>query len=89
MDKNQIREKIIDILINGVHVNRRRLEGKENPDFIKDLEMDSLSLLELVEKVEKEFDIEVEDEELEKLSNMESVVNFIETKIKNKGAEAP
>ena len=82
MDKNQIREKIIDILINGVHVNRRRLEGKENPDFIKDLEMDSLSLLELVEKVEKEFDIEVEDEELEKLSNMESVVNFIETKIK-------
>ncbi|HDL50788.1 MAG TPA: acyl carrier protein [Firmicutes bacterium] len=82
MDKNQIREKIIDILINGVHVNRRRLEGKENPDFIKDLEMDSLSLLELVEKVEKEFDIEVEDEELEKLSDMESVVNFIETKIK-------
>ncbi|RLD16001.1 MAG: acyl carrier protein [Caldiserica bacterium] len=82
MDKNQIREKIIDILINGVHVNKKRLEGKENPDFIKDLEMDSLSLLELVEKVEKEFDIEVEDEELEKLSDMESVVNFIETKIK-------
>ena len=82
MDKNQIREKIIDILINGVHVNKKRLEGKENPDFIKDLEMDSLSLLELVEKVEKEFGIEVEDEELEKLSDMESVVNFIETKIK-------
>jgi len=82
MDRNEIREKIIDILINGVHVNRRRLEGKENPDFIKDLEMDSLSLLELVEKVEKEFNIEIEDEELETLSDMESVVNFIETKIK-------
>ncbi|MCD6167740.1 MAG: acyl carrier protein [Caldisericia bacterium] len=82
MDRNEIREKIIDILINGVHVNRRRLEGKENPDFIKDLEMDSLSLLELVERVEKEFNIEIEDEELETLSDMESVVNFIETKIK-------
>ncbi len=82
MDRNEIREKIIDILVNGVHVNRRRLEGKENPDFIKDLEMDSLSLLELVERVEKEFNIEIEDEELETLSDMESVVNFIETKIK-------
>lgn len=30
MDRNEIREKIIDILVNGVHVNRRRLEGKEN-----------------------------------------------------------
>ncbi len=82
MDRNEIIEKIIDILVNGVHVNRRRLEGKENPDFIKDLEMDSLSLLELVERVEKEFNIEIEDEELETLSDMESVVNFIETKIK-------
>lgn len=44
--------------------------------------MDSLSLLELVERVEKEFNIEIEDEELETLSDMESVVNFIETKIK-------
>ena len=85
MEREKIREKLIDILINGVHVNRRRLEGKENPDFIKDLEMDSLSLLELVERVEKEFDIEIEDEELEKLSDMESVVQFIEGKIKKQG----
>lgn len=82
MDREKIKEKIVDILINKVHVNKKRLQGKENPDFIKDLEMDSLSLLELVEKVEKEFDITVEDEELETLSDMESVINFIEKKIK-------
>jgi len=77
MDKERIKEKIIDILINGVHIKKSKVLGNENPKFIEDLEMDSLSILDLVERVEKEFNIEVTDEELEKLTDLNSVVDYL------------
>lgn len=80
MDKEKIKEKILDILINGVHIKKSKVLGKENPKFIEDLEMDSLSILDLVERVEKEFNIEVMDEELEKLTDLNSVVEFLYNK---------
>lgn len=80
MDKEKIREKILDILINGVHVKKSRLESKENPKFIEDLEMDSLSILDLIERVEKEFNIEVDDEDLEKLTDLNSVIEYLYNK---------
>ncbi|MCX8094867.1 MAG: phosphopantetheine-binding protein [Caldisericia bacterium] len=80
MDKEKIKEKILDILINGVHIKKSKVLSKDNPKFIEDLEMDSLSILDLVERVEKEFNIEVLDEELEKLSDLNSVVEFLYNK---------
>lgn len=77
MEKEKIKEKILDILINGVHVKKAKVLSKENPKFIDDLEMDSLSILDLIERVEKEFNIEVQDEELEKLTDLNSVIDSL------------
>ncbi|MGQ9845345.1 MAG: acyl carrier protein [Caldisericia bacterium] len=77
MEKEKIKEKILDILINGVHVKKAKVLSKENPKFIDDLEMDSLSILDLIERVEKEFNIEVKDEELEKLTDLNSVLEYL------------
>lgn len=77
MEKEKIKEKILDILINGVHVKKAKVLSKENPKFIDDLEMDSLSILDLIERVEKEFNIEVRDEELEKLTDLNSVLEYL------------
>lgn len=77
MEKEKIKEKILDILINGVHVKKAKVLSKENPKFIDDLEMDSLSILDLIERVEKEFNIEVKDEELEKLIDLNSVLEYL------------
>ncbi|MDI6860790.1 MAG: phosphopantetheine-binding protein [Caldisericia bacterium] len=81
MNKEKIKEKILDILINGVHIKRAKVLAKENPKFIEDLEMDSLNILDLIERVEKEFNIEVMDEDLEKLSDLNSVVEYLYKKI--------
>ncbi len=80
MEKEKIKEKILEILVNGVHIKKSKVYAKENPHFIEDLEMDSLSILDLVERVEKEFNIEVSDEELEKLTDLNSVIDFLYNK---------
>lgn len=81
MDKEKIKERILDILINGVHIKKTKVLSKENPKFIEDLEMDSLNILDLVERVEKEFNVEVMDEDLENLSDLNSVVEYLYKKI--------
>lgn len=83
MEREKIKEKILDILINGVHVKKNKVLSKENPKFIDDLEMDSLSILDLIERVEKEFKIEVQDEDLEKLTDLNSVVDYLYNKKRN------
>jgi len=83
VEKEKIKEKVLDILINGVHVKKSKVLLKENPKFIDDLEMDSLSILDLIERVEKEFNIEVSDEELEKLTDLVSVVEYLYNKKRN------
>ncbi len=80
MEREKIKDKIVDILINDVHVKKSKVLSKENPKFIDDLEMDSLSILDLIERVEKEFNIEVNDEEIEKLSDLNSVVDYLYNK---------
>ncbi|HOK18292.1 MAG TPA: phosphopantetheine-binding protein [Caldisericia bacterium] len=80
MEREKIKDKIVDILINGVHVKKSKVFSKENPKFIDDLEMDSLSILDLIERVEKEFNIEVKDEEIEKLSDLDSVIDYLYNK---------
>ena len=50
--------------------------------FTNDLAADSLDVVELVMALEEEFDVEIPDEEAEKLQTVQSVVDYINTKIK-------
>lgn len=45
--------------------------------FINDLEADSLDVVELIMAIEEEFDIEIPDEEAEKISTVQDAVNYI------------
>ena len=45
--------------------------------FIDDLGADSLDTVELVMALEDEFDLEIPDEEAEKISTVQDAVNFI------------
>jgi acyl carrier protein len=58
--------------------------GKITPEasFTNDLGADSLDVVELVMALEEEFDVEIPDEEAEKLQTVQSVVDYINTKIK-------
>ncbi|PKM83564.1 MAG: acyl carrier protein [Firmicutes bacterium HGW-Firmicutes-13] len=47
----------------------------------KDLNADSLDIVELVMAMEEEFDLEISDEEVEKIKTVEDVVKYIENNL--------
>jgi acyl carrier protein len=56
-------------------------ENEVTPDasFIEDLGADSLDIVELVMALEEEYDIEITDEEAEKIRTVRDVVTYIES----------
>lgn len=55
-------------------------EVKEGSKFAEDLGADSLDVVELVMALEEKFDIEIPDDEAEKIRTVQDVVNYIESK---------
>ncbi len=56
-------------------------ESQVSPDasFKEDLGADSLDVVELVMELEDEFDLEISDEDAEKISSVGDVVKYIES----------
>lgn len=62
MDREQVREKVIEVICEQLQVERDKL--KDETSFIDDLGADSLDLAELAMEFEDEFDISIpEDDE--------------------------
>jgi acyl carrier protein len=72
-----IEEKVIDIIADRLCVDKS--EVVPEAAFIDDLGADSLDLVELIMAMEEEFDIEIADEEAEKLRTVQDVMNYIKT----------
>ncbi|MBM7581226.1 acyl carrier protein [Caldicoprobacter guelmensis] len=68
-------EKVRDIIVEqlGVDAEEVTLESK----FIDDLGADSLDIVELIMALEEEFDMEIPDEDAEKISTVGDVVEYI------------
>ena len=68
-------EKLISIVAEQLHVEESRVVPEA--DFKADLGADSLDLFELVSALEEEYDIEIPAEELENLTTVQSVVDYL------------
>lgn len=55
---------------------------KANTDFVKELGADSLDVIEIVLKIEYEFDIDIDDPYASKITTLQDVLNYLEN-IKN------
>ena len=55
-------------------------EVKEDAKFVEDLGADSLDVVELVMALEEKFDIEIPDDEAEKIQTVQDVITYIESK---------
>ena len=75
-------EKVIEII--KEQLNLEGVEVTEDSSFKDDLGADSLDLFELVMAVEEEYGVEIPVEELEKLTTVGSVVDYL----KEQGIEA-
>jgi acyl carrier protein len=76
--KMGIQPKIKDIIVEQLGVDPDKV--KPEASFIDDLGADSLDIVELVMAMEEEFDIEIPDEDAEKLRTVLDVQNYLESK---------
>ena len=54
-------------------------EVSEDSSFLEDLGADSLDIVELIMAFESEFDMEIEDDEVENISTVGDVINYIKS----------
>lgn len=78
-DMAQLEEKVKDIIVDELGVERDKLTGTAS--FMEDLGADSLDTVELVMAFEKEFDIDIPDEEAEKLRTVGDAMKYLHEKI--------
>ena len=71
--------KIKDIIEKELGVEREKLT--DDASFIDDLGADSLDIVELVMEFEKEFNIDIPDEEAEKLRTVGDAVAYLNSKV--------
>ncbi|HVF46668.1 MAG TPA: acyl carrier protein [Pyrinomonadaceae bacterium] len=73
---SEIQEKIKQIIVDELGVDEA--EVTENARFIEDLGADSLDLVELVMRFEEEFDIEIPDDDAEKIQGVRDAYAYVE-----------
>ncbi|MED5241747.1 MAG: acyl carrier protein [SAR324 cluster bacterium] len=75
----EIQAKIVQIISEQLGKDESDISMSSN--FIEDLDADSLDTVELVMALEEEFEIDIPDEAAEKITTVQSAVDFIkETK---------
>jgi acyl carrier protein len=56
----------------------------EDTDFVNDLQINSANLVDIILDVEDEFDIRLENEDMEKMLDVKSTIAIINAKLYNK-----
>ncbi|HSA57970.1 MAG TPA: acyl carrier protein [Gemmatimonadaceae bacterium] len=72
-------EKVKDIIEKELGVEREKLTTEAS--FIEDLGADSLDIVELVMEFEKEFNIDIPDEDAEKLRTVGDALKYLNEKV--------
>ena len=84
MNKEEIIEKLKPIVKPFVKDEEAFNNINENTHFIKDLNINSANLVDIVLDVEEAFDIEIDNESMEKMLDLENTIAIIQTKLAEK-----
>ena len=76
---SDLEEKVRDIIVEELGVEREKLTN--DASFMEDLGADSLDTVELVMAFEKEFDVDIPDEEAEKLRTVGDALKYLHDKM--------
>lgn len=75
LSQEEVASKVQDIIAESLGV--KRSEVTPSASFITDLNADSLDIVELVMAIEKDFDIEIPDDEAEKIRTVQDAIDYI------------
>ena len=78
-DLTELEEKVKDIIVEELGVERDKLTDEAS--FMEELGADSLDTVELVMAFEKEFDIDIPDEEAEQLRTVGDAMKYLHEKV--------
>jgi acyl carrier protein len=81
MDKAAIKEKVIDIIADKLGIEKETITPEAH--VIDDLGADSLDVVELIMALEETFDIEIPDEDAEKIRTVQDIFDYIDKVVAN------
>jgi acyl carrier protein len=74
---NDIFDRVTDIIAEITDIKKEELQPGKS--LTEDLEIDSLTKIELAVTIQDEFDIEVEDEKLKELKTVQDIVDLVKS----------
>jgi len=81
MNKQELIEKL-KVIVKPYTTNTEAYQNlNENTDFIKDLKINSANLVDIVLDVEEQFNVVIENEDMERMLDIKTAVEIIETKL--------
>ncbi len=83
-EKQSIEERLKEIIIKQLDANKKPVTLESS--FINDLGADSLDIVELVMEFEDAFDMNIPDEDAEKIQTVGDAVNYIKERKQKDGA---
>ena len=82
MKLEEVQAKLKEIVMDRLNAEEDQI--KPEASFVEDLGADSLDIVELIMGIEEEFEIEIPDEDAEKLTTVGEAMAYVKTKL---GAE--
>ena len=79
MQMEEVMSRLKEIVVDRLNVEEEQI--KPEASFVEDLGADSLDTVELVMGIEEEFDIEIPDEDAEKLTSVGDAINYVKNKL--------
>ena len=79
MDRSEIAEKLHGVLVSELGLDADKIA--EDADFEKDLEVDSLGVVELLMALEDEFGVKIPDEDAENIHTVGQAIDLVHGKL--------
>ena len=79
MQSEEVLAKLKELVMDRLNVEEDQI--KPDASFVEDLGADSLDIVELIMGIEEEFDVEIPDEDAEKLTNVGEAFDYVKAKL--------
>ena len=83
MTKEQLIAKLKPIIETYIQDEEAFKNLSEDTDFVRDLKINSANLVDIILDIEDEFDIRLENEDMEQMLNVKSAMGIVTSKLEN------